>query len=71
MNHFAKWMKANHKFQKGVAEELGISQSSLHDILKKGHTPSLKVAYKIEKYTRQAVTFYDWIDEKEEKKKKN
>lgn len=64
MNKFADWMKANEKNQRGVAAKLGISTSSLHDILRKNQTPNLKVAYKIEIYTKGSITLYDWIDEK-------
>lgn len=62
MNKFAEWMKSNDKKQRGVAEKVGISTSTLHDILRKNQLPSLKVAYEIEKYTRGAITVYDWID---------
>ena len=62
MNKFAEWIKNNDKKQRGVAEKLDISTSSLHDILRKGQMPSLKVAYEIEKYTKGAVTVYDWLD---------
>ena len=64
MNKFADWMKNNDKKQRGVAEKLGISTSTLHDILRKGQVPSLKLAYQIEKYTKGSITVYDWIDQK-------
>ena len=66
MNKFAEWMKSNDKKQRGVAEKLSISTSTLHDILRKGQLPSLKLAYEIEKYTKGAVTVYDWIDEQDD-----
>ena len=66
LNKFADWMKANDKKQRGVAEKIGISTSTLHDILRKDQLPSLKVAFEIEKYTRGAVTVYDWVDQREE-----
>jgi len=69
MNKFAKWMIANDKKQRGVAAKLGIGTTTMHDILKKGLMPSLKLAYEIEKYTRGAVTLYDWIDESAEENK--
>jgi DNA-binding XRE family transcriptional regulator len=69
MNKFAEWMKKNDKKQKGVAEKLGIGTTTLHEILKNKHLPSLILAYKIEKYTRCAVTMYDWIDYLQEEKK--
>ena len=66
VNKFAEWMKSNDKKQRGVAEKLGISTSTLHDILRKGQMPSLKLAYEIEQYTKGAITVYDWIDQQDE-----
>ena len=63
MNKFAEWMKSNDKKQRGVAEKLSISTSTLNDILRKGKLPSLKLAYYIEQYTKGAITLYDWIDQ--------
>ncbi len=63
MDKFADWVRSNDKKQRGVAQKLGISTSTLHEILRKGQMPSLKVAYEIEKYTKGAITLYDWIDE--------
>ncbi len=68
MNKFAEWMKNNEKKQAAVADKLDISPSSLHDILKKGQMPSLKVAYKIEQYTKGSITVYDWLDQPKEQK---
>lgn len=63
MNKFADWlMKKKDRKQNAVAEILGISPSTLHDILKKGQLPSLKLAYAIEDYTGGDVTVYDWFD---------
>ena len=63
-------MKCNDKKQRGVAEKLGISTSTLHDILRKGLIPNLKLAYAIEKYTKGVITMYDWIDQVYKEKKK-
>jgi transcriptional regulator with XRE-family HTH domain len=63
MNKFALWMESNDKKQRGVAEKLDISTSTLHEILKKGQIPSIKLAYEIEKYTKGAITLYDWVDQ--------
>jgi len=63
MNKFLAWIKSNDKKQRGVAEKLDISTATLHDILRKGHMPSLRLAYEIEQYTKGAVTVYDWIDQ--------
>ena len=54
--------KNNDKKQNAVAKKLSISASTLHEILRKGQRPSLLLAYEIEKYTRGAITVYDWID---------
>jgi transcriptional regulator with XRE-family HTH domain len=69
MNKFSLWIKNNDKKHRSVAEKLGISTSTLHDILRKGQIPNIKIAYKIEKYTCGAITLYDWVDEREEKNK--
>ena len=63
VNHFAKWVESNDKKQRGVAEKLGISTSTLHDILRNGRMPSLKLALDIERYTKGAITVYDWVDQ--------
>lgn len=69
MNKFAEWVKNNDKKQRGIAEKLGISTSTLHDILRKDQLPSLRVAYEIEQYTRGAITVYDWLDQPAPKNK--
>lgn len=71
MNKFAEWMKCNDKKQRGVAEKLGISTSTLHDILRKGVTPNLRLAYEIEKYTKGTITVYDWLDQPYKEKRKH
>lgn len=69
MNKFAEWIKSNDKKQRGVAQKLGISTSTLHEILKNGRMPYLKLAYEIEKYTRGAITVYDWLDQCDKQEK--
>jgi transcriptional regulator with XRE-family HTH domain len=63
VNKFAEWIKSNDKKQRGVAEKLGISTSTLHGILRDGQMPNLRLAYEIEQYTKGAITVYDWIDQ--------
>ncbi len=70
MHKFAEWIKDNEKKQNGVAEKLKVSASTLHDILRKGQSPSLKLAYAIEKYTKGAITVYDWVDQQPEQENK-
>jgi len=69
VNKFYEWVKNNDKKQRGIAAKIGVSTSTLHEILRKGLIPSLKVAYQIEVYTRGAVTVYDWVDHLEETEK--
>ena len=63
MNKFAEWVQNNDKKQRGIALKIGISTSTLHQILRSGLMPSLRVAYEIEKYTKGAITLYDWLDQ--------
>lgn len=62
MNKFAEWIYHKDKKQRAVADKLGISTATLHEILRKDHVPTLKVAYEIERYTEGDITLYDWID---------
>jgi|GEM_PF-1497064 len=63
MNKFLAWIQNNDKKIRGVAEKIGLSTSTLWEILNKGKMPSLKAAFRIEKYTLGAITIYDWLDE--------
>lgn len=61
MNKLAEWVEENCTSQRKLARVLDISTSSLHDILRSGKTPSLKVAYAIEKFTKGEVKMYHWV----------
>jgi hypothetical protein len=63
MNKFSDWVKKKGVKQKFLAGKLRISTSSLHQILRLGQLPSLKLAYNIETITEGDITLYDWIDE--------
>jgi transcriptional regulator with XRE-family HTH domain len=65
VNKFTTWMKVHDKKQISVAEKLGISSATLHQIMHKGRIPNITLAYKIEQYTRGAISLYDWIDDPE------
>ncbi len=69
MNKFAAWVYNNDRKQRAIAQKLGISSSTLHEILRKDHMPSLQIAYEIERYTNGDITLYDWIDDPKTKKK--
>lgn len=42
------------------AKKIGTSTTTLHQILKRGRIPSLKIAIEIEKKTKGLITVYDW-----------
>lgn len=70
MNKFSEWVHDQDKKQNGIARKIGIAPSTLSDILKNGTIPSLRTAYKIEVYSKGAVTLYDWLDQGEHENKK-
>lgn len=64
MKKLTDYLKIKHIKQRGFAEDIGISTSSLHEILRLGKIPTLKVAYEIEKFTEGHITLYDWVDQR-------
>ena len=70
MKKLADWLEIQCIKQIGFAKKIGVSTSTLHEILRLGRTPSMKVAYEIEKFTQGHITLYDWIDQGLEKKSK-
>ena len=68
MTKLAQWLKKKHIMQKGLAQDLGISNTCLVYILSAKRLPSLSIAYEIEKFTNGDVTLYDWLDQEEIKK---
>ena len=68
MNKFDIWIKNNELKFRGVATRLGISIGTLHGLLKEGKMPTLRIAYRIEQYTKGMITLYDWIDEMKKRK---
>jgi transcriptional regulator with XRE-family HTH domain len=51
------------------AKKIKTSPPVLSRILKKGHTPSLKLALAIETQTKGEITPYDWLPEDKNKDK--
>lgn len=45
------------------AELIGVSNATLHNILKSKHLPNIPTAIEIEKKTRGFVTIYDWFED--------
>ena len=68
MKKLANWLDKKCIKQVGFAREIGVSTSTLHEILRLGKMPSLRVAYAIEKFTQGDITLYDWIDQELTKK---
>jgi transcriptional regulator with XRE-family HTH domain len=63
MNKFALWVLKNDKKQSIVAKKIGMSPSSLVEILRNGRIPSIKFAHAIEIYTNGEIKVYDWLEE--------
>lgn len=59
------WLKANGKKKSDFAKELGIANSVLSRILNNNQYPNLKLAFKIERATGNAVLAVDWFAEAE------
>lgn len=71
MKKFADWIVANDKKQTAVAKAIGVSTSTMHNLVNTDRIPQLHIAIKIEKYTKREITVYDWdCDNKETKTKK-
>ena len=62
MKKLLDWLKMKHVKQAGFAQDIGISTSSLHEILRNGRVPNVKILYEIEKFTDGYITLYDWVD---------
>jgi hypothetical protein len=65
MKKLADWLDKKCIKHIGFAKEIGISTSTLHQILKLGRIPTLKIAYAIEIFTQGHITLYDWVDQEQ------
>ena len=63
MKKFSDWVMKKDIKQKGMAKKIGISTSTMHEILRCDKIPNIKTAYEIEKYTKGEITLYDWVDQ--------
>jgi DNA-binding XRE family transcriptional regulator len=63
MKKLLDWVKKKCIKQKGMAEKIGVSEATLHEILLHNKSPNLKVAYAIEIFTEGDITIYDFIDD--------
>lgn len=71
MNKLEKYLKHHSISQRGFAKKIGTTPNNLSLLIRGKSTPSIRLAYEIEKMTGGLVTLYDWIDtEKIEKRVK-
>lgn len=55
------WMDDNGKTASQMADDLGIAKSTVYALREGAFCPSLRLATKIEKYTRRAVPASSWL----------
>ncbi len=72
MTKLEKYLKHHSISQRGFAKRIGTTPNNLNKLVKGLSTPSLGLAYEIEKNTGGMVTVYDWLpleafDKNEEK----
>ena len=67
MNKLERYLKHNLITQRKFAKKIGTTPNNLGLLAKGKSTPSLRLAYSIEKATGGLVTVYDWITEMEKK----
>ena len=63
MNKFAEWVKKKGVKQRHIADKIGVSTSSLHEILRLDKIPSVQVCGAIREFTDGDITFDDWLDQ--------
>lgn len=61
MNKLGKYLKHRSISQRGFAKRIGTTPTNLNSLIKGRSTPSLRLAYEIEKKTGGLVTLYDWL----------
>jgi transcriptional regulator with XRE-family HTH domain len=65
VNKLAKYLKHHSITQRGFAKKIGTTPNNLGLLVHGKSTPSLRLAYLIEKATGGLVTLYDWIEDDE------
>lgn len=70
MNKLKKYLQHHSITQRGFAKKIGTTPNNLGSLIHGRTTPSLRLAYEIEKMTGGMVTLYDWLpDDLQEYKK--
>lgn len=65
MTKLGKYLKLSNTTQRGFAEKIGTTPNNLGLLAAGKSTPTLKLAYKIERATGGLVTLYDWLTAEE------
>lgn len=68
MNKLAEYLDFTGIKHAVFAKKIGTTTTTLHNILRKGLTPSLKLAIAIEKETKGKIRVYDWLEPVKDKK---
>lgn len=63
MNKLEKYLKNRGISQRFFAKKIGTTPTNLSSLVNGKSTPSLRMAFEIEKHTDGEVTVYDWIQE--------
>lgn len=61
MNKLERYLKHRCISQRGFAKKIGTTPNNLSLLVRGKSTPSIRLAYEIEKKTGGLVTVYDWI----------
>lgn len=61
MTKLEKYLQHRCISQRGFAKKIGTTPNNLNLLVKGKSTPSLRLAYEIEKHTGGMVTLYDWL----------
>lgn len=66
VNKLEKYLKHNCISQRGFAKKLATTPNNLNRLVQGKGSPSIRMAYKIEKLTGGLVNLYDWVLDEEE-----
>jgi transcriptional regulator with XRE-family HTH domain len=67
VNKLERYLKHNCITQRGFAKKIGTTPNNLGLLVKGKSSPSIRLAFKIEKATGGLVTLYDWVTELDKK----
>lgn len=67
VNKLEKYLKHRCISQRGFAKKIGTTPNNLNRLIKGKSSPSMRLAYEIERQTGGLVTLYDWIPDEVKK----